>query len=388
MVSFDNTEIAFSSKSDKDLKRSYWLFRIIGNPTMVKIGSGLTKFALAIYFPIKWMIKPTIFKQFVGGENIEECKKTVDALGKFHIGTILDYSVEGKESEEDFDNGAKEIVATVERAKNDEHIPFCVFKVTGLARFELLERVSSGKILSDAEKKEWDRVIARVEKICTTAATFGKPIFIDAEESWIQQAIDDLADMMMEKCNRVKPIVYNTFQLYRKDRLAYLKTSFARAEQKNYFLGAKLVRGAYMEKERARAAKMNYPSPIQDSKEDSDRDYDLAVAFCVDHYLKIGLCAGTHNETSSMKLAQLLTEKNIPHDHPHIFFSQLLGMSDHISFNLSSDHYNVAKYVPYGPVRDVLPYLIRRAQENTSVKGQTGRELSLIMKEKERRKRK
>lgn len=386
MVSFDNTEIAFSGKSDSDLRRSYWLFKMISSPTFVNIGKGLTNFALAIHLPIKWAIKPTIFRQFVGGENIEECKRTVEALGKFKIGTILDYSVEGKESETDFDNGANEIIATVKRAAGDPNIPFCVFKTTGLARFGLLEKVTSRAELSAAEKQEWERVVKRVDMICAAAAASHKPTFIDAEESWIQQAIDDLADAMMAKYNQKEAIVYNTFQLYRKDRLAFLKSSFEKAQAGNYFLGAKLVRGAYMEKERERAAANNYPSPIQDTKADSDRDYDLAVRFCIENVERIGLCAGTHNEQSSMMLANLLEEKKIPHNHPHVYFSQLLGMSDHISFNLSNDGYNVSKYVPYGPVRDVLPYLIRRAQENTSVKGQTGRELNLIIKEKARRK--
>jgi len=386
MVSFDNTEIAFSGKSDKDLRRSFWLFRMIGSPAFVKFGKAMTTFALKIHFPIKGMIKATIFKQFVGGENIEECSRTVEALGKYHIGTILDYSVEGKESEADFDRCTAETIATIERAKNDPHIPFCVFKVTGLARFDLLQKVSSGEKLSVEEEKEFAKVQQRVDKICSFAHANSKPIFLDAEESWIQKAIDDLADAMMEKLNREKAIVYNTFQLYRKDRLGFLKTSLEKAQRQNYFLGAKLVRGAYMEKERERAAKMNYPDPIQKTKTDTDRDYNDALRFCVDHIDRISVCAGTHNEDSSLLLVKFLNEKNIPHNHPHIFFSQLLGMSDHISFNLSSDKYNVAKYVPYGPVREVLPYLIRRAQENTSVKGQTGRELNLIIKEKQRRK--
>lgn len=386
MVSFDNTEIAFSGKSDKDLRRSFWLFRMIGSPTFVKIGKGLTTFALKIHFPIKGMIKATIFKQFVGGEDIEECTRTVEQLGKYNIGTILDYSVEGKESEADFDHCREETIATIERAKNDPHIPFCVFKVTGLARFDLLQKVTAGEKLSAEEEKEFAKVQERVDKICFTAHSHSKPIFLDAEESWIQKAIDDMADAMMAKYNKERAIVYNTFQLYRKDRLPFLKSSLEKAQQQNYFLGAKLVRGAYMEKERERAAKMNYPSPIQDTKADTDRDYNAALTFCVEHIDRISVCAGTHNEDSSLLLVKLLNDKNIPHNHPHIFFSQLLGMSDHISFNLSSDKYNVAKYVPYGPVRDVLPYLIRRAQENTSVKGQTGRELNLIIKEKERRK--
>jgi proline dehydrogenase len=386
MVSFDNTEIAFSGKSDADLRRSFWLFRMIGSPAFVKIGKALTTFALKLHLPIKGMIKATIFKQFVGGETIEECNKTVESLGKFNIGTILDYSVEGKESEQDFDACCAETIATIERAKNDPHIPFCVFKVTGLARFALLEKASAAEKMSIEEVAEFERIRKRVEKICAVAHQHGKPIFIDAEESWIQQAIDDLADQMMVQFNKEKAIVYNTFQLYRKDRLAFLKTSFEKAKQHNYILGAKLVRGAYMEKERDRASKMNYPSPIQDTKENTDRDYNAALLFCVQHIDRIAVCAGTHNESSSLLLVKALDENKIPHDHPHIFFSQLLGMSDHISFNLSSDHYNVAKYVPYGPVKEVLPYLIRRAQENTSVKGQTGRELSLIIKEKRRRK--
>lgn len=386
MVSFDNTEVAFSGKSPGALKRSYWLFKVISSPWIVSISKGLTNFALAIHFPIKWIIKPTIFKQFVGGENIEECSRTIAELGKYKVGTILDYSVEGKESEEDFDAGAKEIIATVNRAKTDANIPFCVFKVTGLARFDLLEKVSTREKLTPSEEQEWKRVWQRVENICAASESISKPIFVDAEDSWIQQAIDDLADEMMERHNKKMPVVYNTFQLYRKDRLQFLKDSFAKAQAGSYYLGAKLVRGAYMEKERERAKEKGYADPIHDTKENTDRDYDLAVQFCVDHIERIGLCAGTHNELSSQKLAELLDAKKIAHNHPHVYFSQLLGMSDHISFNLAHDGYNVAKYVPYGPVRDVLPYLIRRAQENTSVKGQTGRELNLIIKEKERRK--
>jgi len=386
MVSFDNTEVAFSGKSDKDLRRSYWLFKLIGNPALVNVGSGLTAFAIKAHLPIKGLIKATIFRQFVGGEDIASCGKTIEDLGRFNIGTILDYSVEGKESETDFESCRQETLATIERAKGDKNIPFCVFKVTGLARFALLEKVSAGEKQDAGEQQEWERVRERVDSICKRAYETGKPLFIDAEESWIQQAVDDLADEMMAKYNKQQAIVYNTFQLYRKDRLDFLKSSFEKARQGNYLLGAKLVRGAYMEKERKRAAEKNYPSPIQDSKENSDRDYDLALRFCVDHIAHIAVCAGTHNESSSRLLVQLMEEKGIVSGHRHVYFSQLFGMSDHISFNLAKAGYNVAKYVPYGPVREVLPYLIRRAQENTSVKGQTGRELSLIIKEKERRK--
>lgn len=384
MVSFDNTQIAFISKSDSDLNQSYWLFKLIGNPTLVKYGGGLAP--LGLKFGFKGLIKNTIFKQFVGGENIADCNKTIEQLGKYNIGTILDYSVEGKESETDFDNCCKETIETIHRAKNDKNIPFSVFKVTGLARFALLEKVTAKQTLTANEAAEYERVRERVRKICEEAHNNNKPLFIDAEESWIQQAIDDLANENMARFNKNAAIIYNTFQLYRKDRLAYLKTSFEMGKTNGYHVGAKLVRGAYMEKERERAAQMGYPSPIQDTKENSDKDYDLAVEFCVENIDRMGLCAGTHNEKSSMLLVQLMTKKNIPSNDKRIYFSQLLGMSDHISYNLSQSGNNVAKYVPYGPVKEVLPYLIRRAQENTSVKGQTGRELSLIIKEKARRK--
>ncbi|MCW3102846.1 MAG: proline dehydrogenase [Bacteroidetes bacterium] len=386
MLSFNNTEVAFSGKSNNDLNRSYWLFKLVSNSTFVNIGKSLTTFAIKTYLPIKGLIKATIFKQFCGGETIHECDRTIKELGKFNIGTILDYSVEGKESEHDFDACQTETIETIEKAKNDTHIPFCVFKVTGLARFELLEKVSAKATLIPEEQKEYGRVQLRVSAICKAAYEAGVPVFIDAEESWIQEAIDNLANQMMVLYNTEKAIVYNTYQLYRKDRLSYLRVSFEKAKDNNYFLGAKLVRGAYMEKERKRAIEKGYTSPIQDTKENTDRDYDAAVEFCLEHIDRIAICAGTHNEASSMKLAELMQTKQIPAGNKHIYFSQLLGMSDHISFNLANAGYNVAKYVPYGPVREVLPYLIRRAQENTSVKGQTGRELSLIMKEKERRK--
>ena len=385
MLSFDNTEIAFSGKSTTDLNRSYWLFKLVSNSSFVNIGKSLTTFAIKARLPIKSIIKATIFKQFCGGETIEECDKTVADLGKYSIGTILDYSVEGKESEKDFDACAIETIKTIKKASNNPFIPFCVFKVTGLARFELLEKVSSGDILSPLEQAEFEKIQNRVTSICKAAHGEGIPVFIDAEESWIQQAIDDITNQMMALYNKEKPIVYNTFQLYRKHRLNYLKLSFEKAQKENYYLGAKLVRGAYMEKERKRAAEKNYSSPIQDNKENTDRDYDNALLFCVEHIAKIAVCAGSHNEKSSMYLVRLMKEKNIALNNKHIYFSQLLGMSDHISFNLANAGYNVAKYVPYGPVKEVLPYLIRRAQENTSVKGQTGRELGLIMKEKERR---
>jgi proline dehydrogenase len=333
----------------------------------------------------KGLIKSTIFKQFVGGETISECDKTIAELGKYNIGTILDYSVEGKESENDFDACCKETIETIHKAKDDKFIPFCVFKVTGLARFGLLEKVSADTGLTELEIKEYEKVKQRVHQICKEAHSAGQPLFIDAEESWIQPAIDALTEENMTLFNKDKAIVYNTFQLYRKDRLEFLKTTIAKGKANGFHVGAKLVRGAYMEKERARAIEKKYPSPIQDSKEKSDIDYNAALDECVKNIDMMGLCAGTHNEKSSLFLVELMNKYAFSRSDKRIYFSQLLGMSDHISYNLALAGYNVAKYVPYGPVKEVLPYLIRRAQENTSVKGQTGRELSLIIKEKQRR---
>lgn len=383
MISFENTENAFKSKSDGDLNRSYWLFKLIGNPLLVAAGAAFGPLALKVGF--KGLIKSTIFRQFVGGENINDCSRTIDHLARFNIGTILDYSVEGKESEEDFEHCVQETIGAIEKAKGNVNIPFCVFKVTGLARFALLEKVSTENPLSSQEQAEWERVRARVHKISSAASQAAQPLFVDAEESWIQPAIDALANENMAEFNKNSVIVYNTFQLYRHDRLQYLITSYEKAQSGAYHLGAKLVRGAYMEKERARALSNNYPSPIQATKEKTDADYDTALKFCIDHLDRMAVCAGTHNEKSSAYLVKLLNEKGISTNDTRVCFSQLLGMSDHISFNLSLSAYNVAKYVPYGPVAEVLPYLIRRARENTSVKGQTGRELSLIMKEKKRR---
>jgi proline dehydrogenase len=383
MISFDNTENAFKAKTDSELRRSYFLFKLIGNPFLVKYGAGFAPLGLKLGF--KRLIKNTIFKQFVGGENIHDCSQTISELAKYNIGTILDYSVEGKESEADFDHCLNETLETIHKAKGDHNIPFCVFKVTGLARFDLLVKVTAGEKLSEAELLEWNKVKDRVNKICKTAFESRQAIFIDAEESWIQGAIDDMASENMAAYNNSLAIVYNTYQFYRHDRLSYLKQTIEKARANGFHVGAKLVRGAYMEKERKRAAEMNYPSPIQATKEDSDKDYNAALKLCVENIDIMGLCAGTHNEKSSMVLVELMEEKKIPASDKRIYFSQLLGMSDHISYNLSLNAYNVAKYVPYGPVKDVLPYLIRRAQENTSVKGQTGRELNLIIKEKKRR---
>ena len=392
-----DTRIAFAHMSDGDLWRAQQLFRIIGNPLITKAGSWATKAAIALRLPIKAAIKATIFKQFVGGETIEECMATAARLGKSGVGTILDHSVEGQEDEDTLDHTVEEILRTIAVAKARKEVPFSVFKPTGISRFALLEKKSlasanasvgakEGTLTAD-EQAEWTRVEARMLRLCQAAYDAGEPVLVDAEESWIQPAIDELVERMMERFNREKAIVYNTVQHYRHDRLEFLRASLAKAEKGNYHLGVKLVRGAYMEKERARAAEKGYPDPIQPDKSGSDRDYDEALRFCAEHVDRIAVCVGTHNEASTLLMAQLMAERGVPKNDPRVYFAQLLGMSDNISYNMAAAGYNVAKYVPYGPVREVLPYLIRRANENTSARGQTGRELGLILAEMRRRKR-
>ncbi|HEY0899317.1 MAG TPA: proline dehydrogenase family protein [Sphingobacteriaceae bacterium] len=384
-LSFDNTEIAFKNKSNEDLNRAYWLFKIISSNFLTQVGPSMTLFAFKVGLPINSLIKKTIFRQFCGGESIAECETTIAQLASGGVKTILDYSVEGEEREEVFEATCQEIIRTINRANGDARIPLTVFKVTGIARFALLEKLDAKLELSATEAKEFERVQERVDLICGTAHKLGVPVMIDAEESWIQDTIDDLAIEMMRKYNREKLLIYNTYQLYRHDKLASLKADIALAETDKFILGAKLVRGAYMEKERKRAQERGYQSPIQPDKESSDRDYNAAVRYCLDHPDTVGFVAGTHNEESCRILAELMDERGISRSNPNIYFSQLLGMSDNLSFNLGHAGYNVVKYVPYGPIKAVMPYLFRRAQENTSVAGQTGRELSLIIKEKKRR---
>jgi len=386
MISFDNTEVAFSSKSNRDLKRAYWLFRIIASPAIVKFGKRATNLALNLRLPISAPIKATIFRQFCGGETIAECDRTIADLGKFGIGTILDYSVEGKTSDEDFDQTVDIIIQTIHRAANDPHIPFAVFKVTGIGRHDLIEKASTaGYTPTSEEKAEIDVIVSRIDLICKAAYEAGTSVFIDAEESWIQDAIDQWTFDMMLKYNKEKCIVFNTLQMYRHDRLAFLTDCLALAKEHHVKYGIKLVRGAYMEKERARAIEKGYPSPIQTTKADTDKDYNEGLKIILENRSIFSLCAGTHNEDSSILLMNFMQEANIDPQSEQFYFAQLLGMSDHISYNVAHANYHVAKYVPFGPVKEVLPYLLRRADENTSVAGQTGRELSLIMKELDRR---
>ncbi len=386
MISFENTEIAFKSKSNRDLRWAYLLFSIMNSNGIVMVGKYLLNIAMFLRLPVRFMIKGTIFKQFCGGESMEESNEKTEELAQYKVKTILDYSVEGKERENDFDNAAKMILSTVENASSHKDIPFAVFKMTGMGRFALLQKINEKKELSDEEEQEYQRVIDRVTMICKKGFELNVPILIDAEESWIQDAIDNIVDQMMEKFNKQRAIVYNTVQLYRHDRLQYLIDSIQKARQKELKYGIKLVRGAYMEKERERAEKKNYPSPINATKADTDRDFDGAVKVCVENIDVVSTCCGSHNERSSRLLTELMEEKGISKDDERIFFAQLLGMSDHISFNLSHAGYNVAKYVPFGPVYDVTPYLIRRTEENTSISGQSSRELTLIKEEIQRRK--
>ncbi|GAA4086407.1 proline dehydrogenase family protein [Mucilaginibacter panaciglaebae] len=384
-LSFENTEIAFRHSSNADLKRAYWLFKIINVNFLVKIGPPITNFAVKIGLPIKGLIKATIFKHFCGGETIRECENTIKTLERGGVGTILDYSIEGEDDEKVFDETCEEIIRTIKRANKDKAIPITVFKATGVGRFGLLEKLDAKVKLSAAEEEEWQKVQSRVIAICDKAHSIGVPVMIDAEETWIQNTIDQLALGMMRKFNKEKAIVYNTYQLYRHDKLASIKSDTKVAIKEEFILGAKLVRGAYMEKERKRAEEMGYLSPIQPTKEASDRDFNLALEYCTDNIAHIAFVAGTHNEDSCRLLTELMEKKNIDHKYPHIYFAQLLGMSDNLSFNLADAGYLVAKYVPYGPIKAVLPYLFRRAQENTAIAGQMSRELSLIVKEKKRR---
>lgn len=385
-INFDNTEIAFRGKSDEELNASYILFKLINIKLLTQIGQWAATTALNLGLPITGLIKKTVFKQFCGGETIEESELVIGYLWKKNVGSILDYSVEGLQDEASFNNTTAEIVKIIKKAGFDDRIPFTVFKLSSIASYKLLEKISSGIELSDAEQAEYFKVKGRVNNICKTAYDLDVPVMIDAEESWIQKAINNLAIETMQLYNLEKAIVYNTYQLYRIDGLATLKEHYIQAETYGFIFGVKLVRGAYMEKERERAMALNYSPPIHTTKNATDNDYNAALKFCVQHIKYIAFVAGTHNEVSCKKLLELLSEASIPPNHLHVYFSQLLGMSDNLSFNLANSGLNVAKYVPYGPVKFVLPYLFRRAEENNAIIGQVSRELALIDVERKRRK--
>ena len=385
MSTFENIKVAFSDKSDKDLNRAYLLFKTISSPFISKTLTAFVKVAMWLRLPINPIIRATVYKHFCGGTTIENSQETIDKLWESNIGTILDFSAEGKEYAVDFNRAMKETISSIKKAKEESSIPFSVFKPTGLTKFSLLEKLSENKDLNENEKIENLNFRNRIEKICKTSSENKVPVFIDAEESWIQNAIDDIAKEMMEKYNKKEAWIFNTLQLYRNDRVDYLNFLLKDGKEKGYFIGIKLVRGAYHEQEIERAKEKGYPCPVHTIKENTDKDYNTALTICIENIDIISVCAGTHNEESSGLLIQLLEKNNISKDDKRVYFSQLLGMSDHISYNAAKEGFNVVKYVPYGPVKDVLPYLIRRAEENTSIAGQMGRELTNIIEEKKRR---
>jgi proline dehydrogenase len=401
-LSFENTENAFAYKSDRELKRAGFLFSSMSYKTFVKLGTTLTPIVMKLGLPVKSLIRKTIFGQFVGGETLEETARVVDKLEKFDVNVILDYGVEGKEGEGNFEHSCEEFIRVVRYASGQPNIPFISIKVTGLARFALLEKLDAAsndrsgytgnvhmEVLDADEKAEWGRVVARMERVIEAASAVGNVgVLVDAEETWIQDPVDAITMQMMEKYNRKKAVVYNTIQLYRKDRLQFLKNTFEEAKNKKFLPAVKLVRGAYMEKERKRASEMNYESPIQPDKASTDRDYNLALKFSIGNIESIATIVATHNEYSNLYATRLMHDKRIAHHHEHLHFSQLFGMSDNITFNLARKGYSVSKYLPFGPINDVIPYLMRRAHENSAVAGQTGRELGLIRKEIARRKNK
>lgn len=384
-VDFDQIEIAFKAKSDKALKKRHFIFTTMKWPWMVSMGTSLTKFGLAAGLPIKGIVKSTIFDIFCGGETLETCTATCDELESFGIGAIFDYSVEGEKTEAGFEATTNEVIETVRCAAKSEVMKFAAFKITGIGAFDLLAKIHNGEQLTTEESEAYGRIENRVERICGLAYELGVTVLIDAEETWIQKPIDDLTIAMMEKYNKDKAVVYYTFQMYCHAMLANLQSLHAKAKTDGYVLGAKLVRGAYMEKEGARAAEMNYQNPIQPDKASTDRDFNAACRYCIENVEEIGLFAGSHNEESNYRLTVLMDEFKLSPNDDRVYFGQLYGMSDHISFNLSHGGYNVIKYVPYGPIKATIPYLIRRAAENTSVKGQSGRELTLVSKELKRR---
>jgi proline dehydrogenase len=400
-ISFDNTENAFAYKTDEELKRARFLFKSMSYQWLVKLGTRVTPWAIRTGLPVKGIIRKTIFKQFVGGETLQETAAVVKKLGEYGVQVILDYGVEGGHSEEAFEYATDEFIRVIDYAGTQPNIPYISVKCTGIARFALLEKLdhsverNAGSLmkrfskalesLTQDEAEGWQKIQNRLLRICKRADEKNVGVFIDAEQSWIQDPIDVMTILMMERFNKGKVVVYNTLQMYRHDRMQFLKDCYEAALQRNFMLGTKLVRGAYMEKERRRAEEMNYPSPIQLDKEATDRDFNAAIQFCVDHLDRTALEVASHNEYSNLFTTQLLQQKGLPLNHEHVHFSQLYGMSDNITFNLAKVGCHVSKYLPFGPIKDVIPYLMRRAQENSSVKGQTGRELGLIKKELRRR---
>lgn len=383
---FDDTKTAFSLKSDSELERAYFLFKMISLQPLVKIGTAVTRFALNASLPVEGLVRATVFDHFCGGVSEKDCVSTIDAMYSKNVHSVLDFSVEGKETESLFDSALERVMSLIDFAKDRPGMPFSVFKPTGFGRFEVWRKVTENETLSDKEQQEWKRIQERFHKVCKKAKACDIKLLIDAEESWMQGAVDDLVLEMMQTYNQEKPIVFTTLQCYRWDRLAYLKDLHQDGIEKGYHLGIKIVRGAYMEKERARAEEKGYDSPICKDKPETDAHFNAMLVYIFDNLEDIWAFIGTHNEESNYLAIEIMAQKEIAPDDSRVWFGQLYGMSDHISYNLAKEGYNVTKYVPFGPVKDVMPYLIRRAEENTSVAGQTNRELSLIQEERRRRK--
>lgn len=396
--SFDNTEYAFAYKSARELKRARFLFSGMNIGWLVKVGTRLTPWAIKAGLPVNSVIRNTIFKQFVGGETLEETAQVAKTLNEYNVDVILDYGVEGKEGEDNFEHATEEFIKVIQYAHTQPNIPFMSVKLTGIARFALLEKLDAAcsmksategilplHLLSEDQQREWQRVESRLTRICEAAEENNVGVLIDAEESWVQHPVDAAVMKMMARFNQNKVVIYNTIQLYRHDRLQFLKDSFEQSKAKGFMLAVKIVRGAYMEKERRRATQNGYASPINPDKESTDREFNAALAFCIDHIEEMQVIVASHNEYSNQLAGKLLDEKGKAHNHPNVHLSQLYGMSDNITFNLAAAGFSVSKYLPFGPLKDVIPYLMRRAQENTSVSGQTSKELSLIKKEMVRR---
>ena len=383
---FEDTATAFALKSDSELERAYFLFKLIANEPLVRIGTAVTNFAINAHLPVEGLIRATVFDHFCGGVSEADCMPVVDKMWANKVYSVLDYSVEGKDTEDPLDQALEKTLTILDFVKEQEAIPFAVFKPTGYGRLALYQKMGEGKTLTSEEQAEWERIVGRFEATCKKAYDLDVSLLIDAEESWMQDAADQLVEQMMRKYNRKKAIVFNTLQMYRWDRMDYLQELHVRAVKEGFKIGVKVVRGAYMEKENERAKEKRYPSPICASKQETDDNFNACISYVIDHLDAISLFSGTHNEESCYLLMQKMEEKGIAKGDHRVGFGQLYGMSDHISFNLAKEGYNVAKYVPFGPVKDVMPYLIRRAEENTSVAGQTSRELELIKKERKRRK--
>ncbi|MFK8284536.1 proline dehydrogenase family protein [Capnocytophaga canis] len=385
---FSDTQTAFALKDNFELGRAYWLFRFIGNNSLIGIGTTMTNLSLKLRLPVEWLIRKTVFNQFCGGVSEENCKPVIQKMYEKGVSSILDYSVEGKEDEASFEATFKKTMEIIDFVNENrkQGTPFAVFKPTGFGKIDIYQKISEKQQLTDEEQQAWERIVERFDQACGKAASYKLPIMIDAEESWMQDAADQLIEQMMQKYNKEEAVVYNTLQMYRHDRLDYLKGLHQRAIENGFYIGVKVVRGAYMEKENARAQEKGYISPICISKQATDDNYNSAIVYILERIDRISLFAGTHNEKSTGLVMDLVEEKGLKHNDKRIWLAQLYGMSDHISFNAAKMGYNVAKYLPFGPVREVMPYLIRRAQENTSVAGQTGRELTLLKREYDRRK--